>query len=69
MPKMKTNRGAAKRFKITATGKVKAEPLPSPSYPDEEDDEKKERTPPQHHRESHGCQDDQAADTLFVAFS
>ena len=23
MPKMKTNRGAAKRFKITATGKVK----------------------------------------------
>lgn len=23
MPKMKTNRGAAKRFKLTATGKVK----------------------------------------------
>ena len=23
MPKLKTNRGAAKRFKITATGKVK----------------------------------------------
>ena len=23
MPKMKTNRGAAKRFKVTATGKIK----------------------------------------------
>jgi len=43
VPKLKTNRGAAKRFKKTGTGKIKAKRAFA-SYSDEEADQSKARS-------------------------
>ena len=46
MPKMKSNRGAAKRFKLTGTGKIKRAKAFSQSYPDQKVDETEARPAP-----------------------
>ena len=39
MPKLKTHRGAAKRFSLTGTGKVKTQQGLCQPYSDDEDDQ------------------------------
>ena len=50
MPKIK-NRGAAKRFKVSGSGAIKAGSVPPPSYPDEKSTKRKRQcTAAQLHR-------------------
>ena len=44
MPKMKTSRAAAKRFKVTGTGKLKRNKAYKSTYLNQEDNQEKEKS-------------------------
>jgi hypothetical protein len=54
MPKMKTNRGAAKRFSRTGSGQVQVFSLASPAHPDQENDQAETPIARYHHHGRRG---------------